>query len=205
MSTKAFEFDGAKFVTNNYAAVLTNDEAPSEFHLIQDYLAHSEFMYALTQPEVISPAQVLTLWRSARYNDGGEHGSPSLTCIYEEQEYIITPETVRKALHLPEHSKYHSAVSTQTLKDMMQFFGYSGSTDKMGELKRPCLCKEWSFYYDCITRAFGNKCSNFDAIPLFSQQIGYSLIHNLNFDIAPSILRFTLLDFVSLFSHTVIL
>nr|XP_017228983.1 PREDICTED: uncharacterized protein LOC108204178 [Daucus carota subsp. sativus] len=120
MSTKAFEFDGAKFVTNNYAAVLNNDEAPSEFHLIQDYLAHSEFMYALTQPEVISPAQVLTLWRSARYNDGGEHGSPSLTCIYEEQEYIITPETVRKALHLPEHSKYHSAVSTQTLKDMMQ-------------------------------------------------------------------------------------
>ncbi|XP_063945988.1 flocculation protein FLO11-like [Daucus carota subsp. sativus] len=137
MSTKAFEFDGAKFVTNNYAAVLTNDEAPSEFHLIQDYLAHSEFMYALTQPEVISPAQVLTLWRSARYNDGGEHGSPSLTCTYEGQEYLITPETVRKALHLPEHSKYHSAVSTQTLKDMMQFFGYSGSTDKMGELKRP--------------------------------------------------------------------
>nr|XP_017239594.1 PREDICTED: nucleolar and coiled-body phosphoprotein 1-like [Daucus carota subsp. sativus] len=137
MSTKAFEFDGAKFVTNNYAAVLTNDEAPSEFHLIQDYLAHSEFMYALTQPEVISPAQVLTLWRSARYNDGGEHGSPSLTCTYEGQEYLITPETVRKALHLPEHSKYHSVVSTQTLKDMMQFFGYSGSTDKMGELKRP--------------------------------------------------------------------
>ncbi|XP_063936114.1 uncharacterized protein LOC135147192 [Daucus carota subsp. sativus] len=120
MSTKAFEFAGAKFVTNNYAAILSNAEAPSEFHLIQDYLAHSEFMYALTQPEVISPAQVLTLWRSARYNDGGEHGSPSLTCTYEGQEYLITPETVRKALHLPEHSKYHSSVSTQTLKDMMQ-------------------------------------------------------------------------------------
>nr|XP_017228486.1 PREDICTED: microtubule-associated protein futsch-like [Daucus carota subsp. sativus] len=142
MSTKAFEFDGAKFVTNNYAAVLTNDEAPSEFHLIQDYLAHSELMYALTQPEVISPAQVLTLWRSARYNDGGEQGSPSLTCTYEGQEYLVTPETVRKALHLPEHSKYHSSVSTQTLKDMMH------------------------------------------------QQIGYSLIHNLSFDIAPSILRY---------------
>nr|XP_017228772.1 PREDICTED: proteoglycan 4-like [Daucus carota subsp. sativus] len=184
MSTKAFEYAGAKFVTNNYAAILSNAEAPNEFHLIQDYLAHSEFMYALTQPEVISPAQVLTLWRSARYNDGGEHGS------YEGQEYLVTPETVRKALHLPEHSKYHSSVSTQTLKDMMQFFGYSGNTDKMGELKRPCLCKEWSFYYDCITRAFGNKCSNFDAIPLFSQHIGYALIHNLNFDIAPSILRF---------------
>ena len=98
MSTKAFESDGAKFVTNNYAALLNNDEAPKEFHLIQDYLAHSDLMYALTQPEVISPVQVLTLWRSARYNNGGEHGSPSLTCTYEGQEYLVTPETVRKAL-----------------------------------------------------------------------------------------------------------
>ena len=113
-----------------------------------------------------------------------------MTCTYEGQEYLVTPETVRKALHLPEHSKYNASVSTQTLKDMMHFFGYSGNTDKMGELKRPNLCKEWSFFYDCITRAFGNKCSNFDAIPIFSQQIGYSIIHNLKFDIAPSILRF---------------
>ena len=69
MSTTAFEFNGAKFVTNNYAAILDNDEAPKEFHLIQDFLAHSELMYALTQPESISPSQVLTFWRTARYDD----------------------------------------------------------------------------------------------------------------------------------------
>ncbi|XP_063939749.1 uncharacterized protein LOC135148454 [Daucus carota subsp. sativus] len=44
MSTTAFEFNGAKFVTNNYSAILDNDEAPKEFHLIQDFLAHSELM-----------------------------------------------------------------------------------------------------------------------------------------------------------------
>ena len=114
MSTKAFDFDGARFVTNNYAVILDNDEAPSEFHLIQDFLAHSELMYALTQPELISKAQVLTFWRSSKYNDGGEHGSPSLICQYEGQEYFVSPETIRKALHLPEHSKYSASVSTQT-------------------------------------------------------------------------------------------
>ncbi|KAL1811578.1 hypothetical protein ACET3Z_021643 [Daucus carota] len=147
-------------------------------------------MYALTEPELISPSQVLTLWRSANYDDGGENGCPSLTCNYEGQEYAITPATIRKALHLPEEKKFDSSVPTQTLRDMMIFLGYTASTDKMGELKRPHLCKEWSFFYDCITRAFGNKCSNFDAIPIFSQQIGYFLIHNLKFDIATSILRF---------------
>ena len=80
MTTSAFDFDGARFVTNNYAAILDNGEALSEFHLIQDFLAHSELMYALTQPESISLAQVLTFWRTANYNDDGEHGSPSLTC-----------------------------------------------------------------------------------------------------------------------------
>ncbi|XP_063941234.1 pollen-specific leucine-rich repeat extensin-like protein 1 [Daucus carota subsp. sativus] len=190
MSTTTFEFDGAKFVTNTYAAILDNDEAPKEFHLIQDFLAHSELMYALTQPESISPSQVLTFWKTARYDDGGDHGSPSLTCDSEGHEYFVSPATVGKALHLPEHNKFDSSVPTQTLRDMMIFFGYSASTDKMGELKRPHLCKEWSFFYDCITRAFGNKCSNFDAIPIFSQQIGYSLIHNLKFDFATSILRF---------------
>ena len=190
MSTKAFNFDGARFVTNNYAAILDNTEAPNEFHLIQYFFGHSDVMYALTPPESISQAQVLTFWRTTKYNDGGDHGSPSLTCQYEGQENFVSPETVRKALHLPEHTKYNASVSTQTLRDMINFFGYFGCTDLMGDLKRPNLCKEWSFFYDCITRAFGNKCSDFDAIPILSQQIGYSLIHNLNFDIATSILRF---------------
>ncbi|XP_063946066.1 uncharacterized protein LOC135151512 [Daucus carota subsp. sativus] len=157
MSTTTFEFNGAKFLTNNYAAILDNDEAPKEFHLIQDVLAHSELMYALTQPESISPSQVVTFWRTANYDDGGDHGSPSLTCEYEGQEYFVSPATIRKALHLPDHHKFDSPVPTQTLRDMMNFFGYSASTDKMGELKRPHLCKEWSFYYDCITRAFGDR------------------------------------------------
>ena len=97
MTTKAFEIDGAKFFTNNYAAILDNDEAPSEFHLIQDFLAHSELMYALTQPESISTSQVLTFWRTARFDDAseqGERGIPTLTCAYEDEEYIVTPQTI---------------------------------------------------------------------------------------------------------------
>ena len=54
MTTTAFDSNGAKFVTNNYAAILNNDEAQKGFHLIQDFLAHSDLMYALTQPESIS-------------------------------------------------------------------------------------------------------------------------------------------------------
>nr|XP_017233280.1 PREDICTED: uncharacterized protein LOC108207337 [Daucus carota subsp. sativus] len=86
MSTTAFEYNGAKFVTNNYSAILDNDEAPKEFHLTQDFLAHTN------------------------YDDGGENGTPSLTCNYEGQEYAISPATIRKALHLPEEKKYDASL-----------------------------------------------------------------------------------------------
>ena len=47
-----------------------------------------------------------------------------------------------------------------------------------------------SFFFDCITRTFANKCLNFDAIPILSQQIGYALITQTHFDYASDVLGF---------------
>ena len=55
---------------------------------------------------------------------------------------------------------------------------------------RTKLCKEWNFYFDCIGHCFTNKCSNFDALNHLVQHIGYSLIHNVNFDHASIILEY---------------
>ena len=61
---------------------------------------------------------------------------------------------------------------------------------RMGRLVRTKLRKEWNFYFDCLGRCFINKCSNFDALNHLVQHIGYSLIHNANFDIASIILEY---------------
>lgn len=44
------------------------------------------------------------------------------------------------------------------------------------------LWKEWNFFFDTIGKCFMNKCSNFNALTQTTQQIGYSLITNDNFD-----------------------
>lgn len=46
---------------------------------------------------------------------------------------------------------------------------------KLGQLKKPGLRKEWNLYFDYITRAFSNKYTNFDSLPIISRQIRYSL------------------------------
>ena len=188
MAPKNLVYNGTKFVPNNFAAVLTKSEVPSELHFIQDFLANSEIGFALTQPEQISPDQVLTFWRTGLYDDGGRHGTPSIVFTVQEVEYVVTPLTVRKALHLPEDVNFTPAVGLELLQNMMASLGYEESLASMGQLVRKHIRREWGFFFDCITKAFGNKCSNFDALPILSQQIGYSLIHSTHFDYARTIL-----------------
>ena len=66
----------------------------------------------------------------------------------------------------------------------------------MGRLSRTKLRKEWNFFIDCIGRCFTIKCSNYDALNHFFQHIGYSLIHNVNFDISSHILEYLCLRIV---------
>ncbi|KAL8116656.1 hypothetical protein AgCh_022995 [Apium graveolens] len=151
--------------------------------------ANSEIGYALTQPQTISSQQVLTFWRTRIFDDGGATGTPSIVFEVNDVEHVVTPGAVRKALHLPEGSTF-STVEDPVLQQLMASLGYEKSLGKLGQLKRANIKKEWSYFFDCITKAFANKCSNFDAIPIMSQQIGCALIHQTHFDFSSVVLGF---------------
>ena len=189
MATTAFAASGLEFVPNNYAAPLSTETAPEEFHLIQRFLAQSSVGRALVEPAKLSVSQIKSLWQTGNYDDGGESGSPSIIFDFQGSEYVITPTTVRMALGFGEHSSYSIVVGDSDLLKMMKEIGYGGSLAKIGQLKRPFLRKEWSFFFDCITRTFGKKCTNWDAIPIDSLQIGYSLLYGLHFDFARLVLH----------------
>ncbi|KAK1356243.1 hypothetical protein POM88_049499 [Heracleum sosnowskyi] len=127
--------------------------------------------------------------RKSIYDDGGEAGTPSIIFEFDEQEYVVTPTTVRDALGFEDFNAYTISVGDSELQRMMREVGYSGSLARTGNLKRPFLRKEWSFFFDCITRVFGKKCTNWDAIPIDSLQIGYSLLYGANFDFARLVLN----------------
>lgn len=72
----------------------------------------------------------------------------------------------------------------------MTLIGYEGSLANLGQLKRPGLKKDRNLYFDCTTRAFSNKCTNFDALHIMSQQNGYSLIFYTHSDFGRILLCF---------------
>ena len=189
MATTAFVSSGLEFVPNNYTAPLNTANAPEAFHIIQEFLAQSAIGRALVEPEKLSGLQIKAFWESGVYDNGGATGTPSIIFEFEESEYVITPGTVRQAMGFPEYSSYTTGMGESDLLRMMREIGYSGPLNKIGQLKRPFLRKEWSFFFDCITRTFGKKCTNWDAIPTDSLQIGYSLLFDNHFDLARLVLN----------------
>ena len=95
-----------------------------------------------------------------------------------------------KALRLPEGQSAAVSYSENEMRVFLTQLGYTVDMRRMGRLVRTKLRKEWNFYFDCLGRCFTNKCSNFDALNHLFQHIGYSLIHNVNFDIASIILDY---------------
>lgn len=181
MATKPFTSLGLRFVPNNFAALLENDRAPEAFHLIQNFLRDSEIGQALIEPAVLSASQIATFWQNSKYVAGGENGTPSIIFTYDEEEFVITPQTVRETMDFDTHTSY-AVVSEQNLRDMLTEIGYMESLAKLGSVRWPNLRKEWNFFFDCITRTFQKKVTNWDAIPMDSLQIGYSLLYGSNFD-----------------------
>ncbi|KAK1379176.1 hypothetical protein POM88_025920 [Heracleum sosnowskyi] len=188
MATTAFIASELEFVPNNYSAPVANENAPEAFHLIQRFLLHSDIGTALTAPSKLSATQIRTFWQTGTYDNGGESGSPSIIFEFQGDEFVVTPTTVRDALGLEDFNAFTISVGDFELVRMMGEIGYTGPLTKIGQLKRPFLRKEWSFFFDCITRAFGKKCTNWDAIPTDSLQIGYSLLFGSHFDVARLVL-----------------
>ncbi|KAK1365494.1 hypothetical protein POM88_041055 [Heracleum sosnowskyi] len=182
MASTAFVSSGLEFVPNNYVAPLINENTPEAFHLMQNFLAQSSIGRALVEPQKLSVSQIKSFSETGVYDDGGDSGTPSIVFEFQETEYVITPGTVRAAMGFDDYTAYTIAVGDAELVRMMREIGYGGSLTKIGQLKRPFLRKKWSFFFDCITRTFGKKCTNWDAIPTYSLQIGYSLIYGTHFD-----------------------
>ncbi|KAL6500616.1 hypothetical protein OROHE_025413 [Orobanche hederae] len=188
MATKAFVSSDVTFVPNNYEAPLNTTNSPAAYHQIQSFLAHSDVATTLTAPPTLYGSQINAFWETGIFDDGEDSGSPSITFTVNDVERLVTLTTVRTALGFPAHTSYTTAVGDSELVTMMEAIGYDGPLDKLGQLKRPYLRKEWSFFFDCITRAFEKKCTNWDAIPKPSLQIGYSILYGSQFDYARHVL-----------------
>ena len=138
----------------------------------------------MIQPESISTGAVIQIWSTAKVGEG------QVRFTHAGQEFVITPDVVRETLHLPQVNSFAPIYPDDEVKSFIESLGYIGDTSKLGKLVRAKLRKEWNFYFDCITKCFTNKSSNFDALTQTAQQIGFCLFQNTNFDFASMILEY---------------
>lgn len=149
MATNAFTSLGL-----NHAAILNIDGVNRDYHLFQQFLDNSKIKKALTEPGKISASQIKAFWESGVYSGDG---SPEITFTYKETSYTITLTTARETLGQEDHNAYTVAVGDMEIRRMLTEIGYDEDTTRLGQLKIPNLRKEWSFFFDSITRAFQPK------------------------------------------------
>ena len=127
MGSKSFRFAGLDFAPNKYAAILSTNIAPADYHLFQNFLAESDIGTAHTAPERLSGPLISEFWRTAVYDHGGENGSPSIIFEIDDVFYVVTPTNVRQVLGFEDHTRYVEFVAEEELHNMMLQIGYSGS------------------------------------------------------------------------------
>ncbi|KAK1359570.1 hypothetical protein POM88_044044 [Heracleum sosnowskyi] len=149
-------------------AVLSHQDLPTEFHIIQDFLASSPLKFALTEPTSVSFKSVMQVWNSIVFGKGLS-GTLLMNFEFNGVSYNVTPAVIEEALHLPIlGDSVPDVITDSTLFEFVAKLGYNG------EVKSRC---------------FLNKTSNFDALPSRSLKIGYSLIHSTVFDYGSFILK----------------
>ena len=184
--SQTFIHEDLKFVPNNFMAPLHKSTSSDRFHVwFKISLASGPLGFALTHPTRVSAKPIQKIWHNSSIADNG-----NIIFTYADNTFVITRDVIVKALRLPEGLSTNVSYSETEMKNFITHIGYYGDMRRMGRLVRTKLKEEWNFYFDCIGRCFTNKCSNFDALNHLVQHIGYSLIHNANFDVASNILEY---------------
>jgi len=177
--------NGFEFIPNNFVALLTRDPSLPMFHVFQDYFVRSGIGYAMTvNSNDVSSSAVSAIWSTGEYNEEMK----TITFSLDGSTHIISLGVVRDALRLPIAAQYTSPVSDEVLRSWFVNIGYFKELGSLGRVKKALFRKEWSFFLDTLSKVFAPKQTNFDVLPSYVQQMGYALVHNLNFDFADFIL-----------------
>ncbi|KAL8134092.1 hypothetical protein AgCh_009240 [Apium graveolens] len=108
--------------------------------------------------------------QTIHYNYNQDH-SPTDFLRYIEIGFTLTAPPTISGDQLPTHTSYSSLTGDIEMRRFFTEIGYETYLKNLGQLNRNGLRKECNFFFDCITKAFNNKSSNFDALPIMTQQI----------------------------------
>lgn len=169
---------------NNHVAFLNKEAVHADFHPLMDFLKISPINYALTASPIIYGEIVQEMWSSASCS------KDQIKIRIKGNSYVITPSVINEALHLP-NSNFESLPTNEEISGMLSSIKYTSRTSPIGHIgpiSRRYLRKEWSYFFDTLTRAFTSKYGGYDDITKSVLKIAYSLIYGRTIDIGSLLL-----------------
>ena len=107
----------------------------------------------------------------------------------QNDTFDIIGSVINSVLNLPIITPFDKHAIDDQLITMLREIGYTSIVASMSKLSRPFLRKEWSFFFDQLSKGFTGKCSSFEKITSLICQIGYNLLFNRGNDIGSLLLN----------------
>ncbi|WOG85173.1 hypothetical protein DCAR_0104360 [Daucus carota subsp. sativus] len=182
-SATSFSSSGkVEYASTNYVAFMEKESVHKDFHPLMDFLKISPVTYALTASPTIYAEIVQEMWNTACCSEA------EIKLKINGKSYTITPSLINEALHLP-NANFETLPTDEEIISMLNSIKYASEISHLGQVRRPYLRKEWSYFFDTLIKVFTGKCSGFDSITTYVQKIAYSLIYGRAINIGSLLLN----------------
>ncbi|XP_017224905.1 uncharacterized protein LOC108201105 [Daucus carota subsp. sativus] len=183
MTTSLSSSGKVVYAVTNHVAFLDKESVHADFHPLMDFLKNSPISYALSASPTIYTEIVQEMWNKADCTTKGE-----IKFTIKGNSYVLTPSVINEALHLP-NSDFEKLPTDEEIICMLKFIKYASKPWQLSHISRRYLRKEWSYFFDTLTRVFTARCSGYNAITILVQIIGYSLMFGRTIDIGTLLLN----------------
>ncbi|KAK1368619.1 hypothetical protein POM88_034711 [Heracleum sosnowskyi] len=183
MTTSLSSSGKVVYAVTNQVAFLEKESVHADFHPLMDFLKISPVSYALTASPIIYAEIVQEMWSKADCTRKGE-----IKFTIKGNSYTLTPSVINEALELPV-SNFEKLPTDEEIVCMLKFINYASKPWLLSHVSRRYLRKEWSYFFDTLTKVFGPRCGGYNAITIFVLIIGYSLMYGRTIDLGSLLLN----------------
>ncbi|KAK1395700.1 hypothetical protein POM88_005563 [Heracleum sosnowskyi] len=166
-----------EYAVTNHVAFLDKQSVDKDLHPLMDFFKISPVSYALTASPTIYAEIVQEMWTSAFCSQG------QIKLKIKGKSYIITPSAINQALHLPV-SNFEKLPTDEEILAMLKFIKYASKSRQLSDIiSRNYLRKEWSYFFDTLSKVFTSRCGSYvevtkikdrdDTLPVCVQTVSY--------------------------------
>ena len=142
-----------------------------DYHKMMDFVKNCKLSFAMLESPTIYCEVVEEMWTTAIYNSTDK----TITLTIKGNEFCINSDVIKACFKIPDNNVTSPHTDTDII-NMLNSMHYALPTNKLSDIRRLGLRKEWSYLCDVVSKVFSGKIGNFDSVNISMLNMLYMLV-----------------------------